>query len=124
MKIKFYKNRIECWFTVSPTSLSKEYNIHMYCRGNKRPKVFLYGENLLKIDEKNFPHIYGRNIAEKKVELCLYYGKEWNKTKLIAETIVPWTVEWLAHYEIWLVTGNWNGGGIHPNLDIEMKIKK
>jgi hypothetical protein len=29
----------------------------------------------------------------------------------IADTIVPWTAEWLVHYEIWLVTGEWYGGG-------------
>ena len=32
----------------------------------------------------------------------------------IADTIVPWTAEWLVHYEIWLVTGEWYGGGDWP----------
>jgi len=32
----------------------------------------------------------------------------------IADTIVPWTADWLAHYEIWLVTGDWYGGGEWP----------
>ena len=30
---------------------------------------------------------------------------------LIADTIVPWTCEWLVHYEIWFATGEWHGGG-------------
>ena len=30
---------------------------------------------------------------------------------LIADTIVAWTCEWLIHYEIWLATGEWHGGG-------------
>lgn len=30
---------------------------------------------------------------------------------LIANTIVPWTSEWLFYYEIWLATGQWHGGG-------------
>ena len=34
---------------------------------------------------------------------------------LIADTIVPWTCEWLIHYEIWLATGEWHGGGEEPN---------
>jgi hypothetical protein len=32
----------------------------------------------------------------------------------IADTIVPWTAEWLVHYEIWLMTGEWYGGGDWP----------
>ena len=34
----------------------------------------------------------------------------------IAETIIPWASEWLLHYEIWLATGEWQGGGIHPDI--------
>lgn len=34
---------------------------------------------------------------------------------LLAKTILPWTAEWLLHYEVWLVTGEWVGGGVHPN---------
>ena len=33
---------------------------------------------------------------------------------LLADTIVPWAAEWLMHYELWLVTGEWTGGGDHP----------
>lgn len=32
----------------------------------------------------------------------------------ISDTIVPGTAEWLVHYEIWLVTGEWYGGGDWP----------
>lgn len=47
---------------------------------------------------------------------CLYYpkAKEWSESMLIADTIVPWLAEWLFHYEIWVLTGQWEGGGIHP----------
>ena len=31
----------------------------------------------------------------------------------IAKTILPWTSEWLVHYQLWLATGEWHGGGIH-----------
>lgn len=29
-------------------------------------------------------------------------------------TIIPWTSEWLFNYEVWLATGEWRGGGMHP----------
>ena len=38
---------------------------------------------------------------------------EFNSSKLIANTIIPWTVEWLYYYELWLATGEWLGGGEH-----------
>ncbi|MDP9848099.1 hypothetical protein [Streptosporangium lutulentum] len=30
---------------------------------------------------------------------------------LLARTILPWTCEWLLHYELWLITGRWAGSG-------------
>lgn len=32
----------------------------------------------------------------------------------LAHTIVPWACDWLMHYEFWLATGTWAGGGVHP----------
>jgi len=34
----------------------------------------------------------------------------------VATTIVPWTSLWLRHYEVWHVTGEWWGGGEHPEI--------
>jgi hypothetical protein len=31
----------------------------------------------------------------------------------IAETIAPWAMDWIACYELWLMTGVWTGGGRH-----------
>jgi hypothetical protein len=33
---------------------------------------------------------------------------------MIANTIVPWSVLWLFYFEDWLCTGEWSGGGVHP----------
>ena len=53
----------------------------------------------------------------KMVRICLYRYSEFNVYKLLADTIIPWTVEWLYFYELWLATGEWLGGGEHPDLD-------
>jgi hypothetical protein len=45
--------------------------------------------------------------------LCLYYPGQWRPDLLLSTTIVPWTAEWLMHYELWLATGHWTGGGHH-----------
>jgi hypothetical protein len=56
------------------------------------------------------PHLY------RGEKLCLYYPRfnEWHGGMFLAHTIVPWTSEWLFNYELWLATGEWFGGGIHP----------
>jgi len=56
------------------------------------------------------PHMYPGN------QLCLYLprAKEWDPSMRLADTIVPWTSEWLLHYEVWQATGEWCGGGVHP----------
>jgi hypothetical protein len=58
-------------------------------------------------DARSLPHVYPGH------ELCLYYGNEWRHDMLLASTIVPWAAGWLIHYELWLVTGRWAGGGVH-----------
>jgi hypothetical protein len=37
---------------------------------------------------------------------------EWTSKKCIAQTIIPWAIEWLFHYELWHLTGEWSGGGV------------
>ncbi|WP_370324537.1 hypothetical protein [Euzebya sp.] len=57
---------------------------------------------------ERLPHVYAHN------QLCLYLPGTWADHQLIADTIIPWTMEWLFHYEIWAATGSWEGGGLHP----------
>jgi len=32
----------------------------------------------------------------------------------LVDTYIAWTSEWLWHFEDWLTTGVWAGGGEHP----------
>ena len=50
----------------------------------------------------------------KKVQICLYMNSEFNSSKYLSNTIIPWAIEWLYYYELWLTTGKWLGGGRHP----------
>ena len=76
----------------------------------------LKGNNVQKIDAPDFPHNYGIDRKKREVELCLYRGQEFTSRKLLAETIIPWAIEWLYFYEGWLATGKWLGGGEHPRV--------
>lgn len=62
------------------------------------------------------PHLYRNRTDPAHPMLCLYrpYTREWHAGCCFADTIVPWTSEWLACYEIWLATGKWLGGGTTP----------
>jgi hypothetical protein len=66
----------------------------------------------LRFDASGFmPHIYPNSFMPTRPRLCLHRPEEWRPTMVIADTIVPWTVEWLIAYEGWRATGCWSAGG-------------
>jgi len=64
--------------------------------------------------EGALPHVYPP--ADDPV-LCLFDPREgeWTPDMSIAETTVPWALDWLTCYEHWLMTGRWTGGGRHAD---------
>lgn len=98
---------------LQPTFLSDKYLIRVVYKLENHPNVFVLDPNLLVLPNgvNKLMHVYN----SEKQHLCIYYkkAKEWDKTQFIADTIIPWTSEWLFHYEIWVSTGVWHGGGIH-----------
>ncbi len=92
-----------------PTPLSKEYDIKINFEGT-RVKIYVVKEKLkVANNRKRLPHVY----SHEKQQLCLYSvsKKEWAAHLSITSTIIPWTSDWLMHYELWLYTGLWSGGG-------------
>jgi len=61
------------------------------------------------------PHHFPNEGDPQRPILCLYDPRErgWRLSDPIAETIIPWTIDWLACYEGWQATGEWTGGGRH-----------
>ncbi len=92
-----------------PTALSCEYTIRLtYAPDGYPPRVEVLPELASRPGEP-LPHVYADG------SLCLHVPGEWSPKMFIADTIVPWACEWLLHYEIWLATGEWHGGGEHPS---------
>jgi hypothetical protein len=62
------------------------------------------------------PHLYWNQNTPTKSRLCLFdpATEEWTRDMALADTIIPWTIDWLASYEGWRATGIWAGGGRHP----------
>jgi hypothetical protein len=98
---------------LTPSSLSKTYTVRLRYKLNKSPDIIVIKPGLISPDGENLPHTYSGE------RLCLYYPGvgEWRSNLLLARTIVPWISEWLINYEIWLATGTWCGGGIHPSMN-------
>lgn len=89
-----------------PSPLSRTYTISITYEPGRRPKVTVVNPTLERPPDTELPHTYEHD------ELCLHLPDEWSPDMLIATTTVPWTAEWLLHYELWLATdGTWCGGG-------------
>jgi hypothetical protein len=97
----------ECEFRPNP--LSQPYKIRLVYRNNEKPQIYVTSGKLGRGKLSKLPHVYSSD----EQSLCLHYPSEksWTPAINIADTIIPWAAEWLYHYEIWLVTGEWNGGG-------------
>lgn len=98
---------------IRPTSRSEQYTIEVKYHLKERPKVrVVKPELVVNYKGEKIPHVYPGN------RLCLFQPKysEFTGTKLISDTIIPWTSLWLYHYEVWHITGDWQGGGEHPNV--------
>lgn len=100
---------------VKPSEISREYTITVKYNGIN-PEVYLYNQGIMKSKEDNIPHCYKQFYKDENneyVKICLFYPKyrEWSSDMFISDTIIPWTIDWLYYYELWLITGKWLGGG-------------
>lgn len=109
-------------YFITPSPLSHSYEVGMEYKLGKHPDVCVLSPKLeLYEGETRLPHVYDTTDQR----LCLYYrqASEWDSGRYIADTIIPWTCEWLLHYEYWLATGNWHGHGItHLRKNEQLKL--
>jgi hypothetical protein len=101
------KGVLRARLTIQPTPVSRIYTINIEYRPNGWPAVTVVDPILdIPPDEPSLPHVYKGNV------LCLHLPDEWTPDQLMGDTIVPWAVEWLMYYELWLATDAvWLGGG-------------
>ena len=95
------------------TPISRRYSLLIKYPENGRLKVVVTHPNLTEISRhktaagESIPHVYSSNHP---VEICIHKN-DWKPDMIISRTIVPWAVEWLFYFEVWLATGEWKGGG-------------
>jgi hypothetical protein len=106
------KNYLRARGKIQPTPRSIWYSYEIKYRFRENITIFIKDPPIkTEFNGKKAEHLY------KDGSLCLFFpkAKEFDSKKLIVDYIVPWIALWLFFYEIWLVTGDWKGGGIHPN---------
>lgn len=109
------RNRWQASFDLRPTPASRKYRVRISFANNTRPDVHVLAPDLFALaGGRPLPHIF--IPKQHPASLCLYRGKygDWTRSMYVCDTIVPWTAEWLLNYELWLATGEWLGGGEHP----------
>lgn len=100
------RGQLDCSLPMQPCPASPTYVARLLYRHRCKPRVTVTEPDLtLHTDARVLPHVYSGD------ELCLCYPNEWRDDMLLATTIVPWAAEWLMHYELWLITRRWAGGG-------------
>lgn len=88
---------------IRPTPCSRDYKVVIVYRQGRYPHVTVVDPPLEPSPGDSLPHTY------RDGSLCLHLKSEWDSSMPIADTIVPWAAEWLAHYEIWKIRGCWYG---------------
>lgn len=65
-------------------------------------------------------HLYRDDHDDGRLYLCLDNPQEpgWVPGTGVADTIIPWTNQWLMFYEFWQATGKWVGGGRDHRISI------
>ena len=107
--------RLEWRFRAQPTPLSRSYQVTLVLKRDGTPDVRVVDPDLrLLAGGRDLPHIY-----HDPDRLCLYLPRtgQWDSSKRLDLTIIPWTHLWLIYFEEWLVSDDWKGGGRHPGED-------
>jgi hypothetical protein len=116
-------NSFEIEIKLRPTTLSEEYDVKICFDKFLGVDVYVINKKLkIAKNRSKLPHIYPPFNAQR---ICLYSPKkrQWTREKLLVSTIVPWASEWLQFYELWLVNGDWLGGG-HDEYSNYVEKKK
>ena len=99
-----------------------KYLLKIFIENHCAPKVYIISPKIRKKNGESPPHIYELhskwNSKEQHYDtlrLCLYYpvNKEFVYGDMLMPTIISWAIKWTEFYELWLLTGEWFGGGIH-----------
>jgi hypothetical protein len=100
-----------CQGALQPTPISGKYRTRIEYVTRLKPKVWIESPTLERRNpDERIPHTFADDRP------CLF-KEDFRSDMQIAQTIVPWLSLWLVFYESWRITGEWQGGGLHPTPD-------
>ena len=106
LKYKFLKCKIKNDTLICKGLISTEgcntYRVRIEYRAGNFPQVYIVEPRIIPNGEI---HIYKEGC------LCLFYPGDmrWKDSTSIAEHTIPWIYEWIIYYELYLLTGKWEG---------------
>lgn len=91
-----------CKGTLKPLDYIETYEIEIKVKCGVSPRVYVKKPKITYSEEI---HMY------KDGHLCLYYPWDmvWGSTTSIADYTIPWTNEWILYYELYKISGVWEG---------------
>jgi hypothetical protein len=109
-RVRTARNQLRCTGVLQPSATGDAYTVLLEYDVPARPRVHVLEPELrLPKGKTKLPHVFPGN------ELCLHLSTDWRPDQKICEFIMPWISVWLYFYEVWLVTGEWLGGGHEPS---------
>ena len=103
---------------LQPSEISNLYLVHLRYTPGQHPHVTVRNPELVVDAEGHLPHTYQDG------SICLYKPGQWAQGDRIATTVLPWTCEWLLHYEFWRATGEWCGSGGDHTGPVHRRTKR
>lgn len=99
--------------TIQPHSLAHAYRCRLEHTLEEFPQMFCLDPQLTVLAVgRELPHVRTR---VEPIEMCLFMRRIecWTDDMILANVAVPLASYWLAHFEEWLFSGHWRGGGTH-----------
>lgn len=107
--IKAHGQSMVCKGCLQPVDYVEPYQIVITQLPGKAPEVFIKSP---KIEINSKIHIY------KKGNLCLFYPPDlnWKANTSVSDYIIPWVNEWIIYYELYKISGKWEGPAVDHQL--------
>ncbi len=101
-KINGRSQTMTCRGILQPLDYIEPYEIEIRVTSRLAPRVCI----------KNPKVPYNKDIHMfKNGNLCLFYPRDmlWNSSTSITEYTIPWIIEWILYYELYKISGIWEG---------------
>ena len=123
--VEFRKTKITAIVPIRKESGRSKYTLKIVINNYGYCQVYIIEPKIKKHNGCDPPHIY-KNLSRwndydqqyEELRLCLYLpdAHEYSPRYRLIETIIAWAIKWTEFYELWLLTGEWFGGGMHPTI--------